>query len=413
MDPAKETLLASPRDLGVDAFFAADRSTNGVTRTVGLQDLQTNAKTTVSIPGFASRHVLGLLSVTNPLPHSRLVKEKGNYDESLRGWTHEVRYRHLLSQSASALGPATRLRVTILFGTGTEANRHGIASVIAAAPQPTLLIIVRGIEPGNEINFTSPDGKQHVKVRANTRWGVGITTASIESIITTRFGHLVPYDIVIAAAFSTGYLGLGGSINAKLFSLASLERIVVYDCLYRSLMQPLAAAKALRGKKLEIIAYVVTGGGNDFKSKPETYASLALGGNQTWNYINLFFNTNYRAITSARVVDEGRSAGNPIITALPLAYEKSLNTLVNWLPPRTTVVSDWNVFTKIKGTAPTNAVTLTSLAANGKRLIADFFKGQAVAVQCFQHGWLLGWPTTPGEDWHDLLLVEFGWEYLT
>lgn len=219
--------------------------------------------------------------------------------------------------------------------------------------QPTYWAGGSQLEPGYQINFTSPDGKQHLKVRANTRWGVGITTSSIESIITTRFGHLVPYDIVIAAGFSTGYLGLGGSINAKLFPLASLERIVVYDCLYRPLMQPLASAKALRGKKLEIIAYVVTGGGNDFKTKPETYASLALGGNQTWNYIDLFFNTDYRAIASARVVDEGRSAGNPIITALPLAYEKSLNTLVSWLPPRTTVVSDWSVFTKIKGTAPT------------------------------------------------------------
>jgi hypothetical protein len=26
---------------------------------------------------------------------------------------------------------------------------------------------------------------------------------------------------------------------------------------------------------------------------------------------------------------------------------------------------------------------------------------------------LLGWPAPPGEEWHDMLLIEFAWEYLT
>jgi hypothetical protein len=113
------------------------------------------------------------------------------------------------------------------------------------------------------------------------------------------------------------------------------------------------------------------------------------------------------------VVDEGRTAGNPIITSLPGAYETALDAVVSKLPARTTVVSDWNVYRHVKGTPPSGAVPLVSVGTGRQAALGAFFQQVGVTRQCIGRGQLLGWAPKPGEEWHDLLLVEFGWEYLT
>src|SRR5262249_19874993 len=141
------------------------------------------------------------------------------------------------ARAISAEGPTPpRLQVKLLFGTGSEYYRHGVCGAVEDTAEPTLLIVVEGIEPQYEIEFWNPaNTAEKQTLKANNRWGVGITTASIEKAISHHYGHPINYDISVCAAFSTGYLGLQGSITSALFPLDGLARVIIYDCLYGTL----------------------------------------------------------------------------------------------------------------------------------------------------------------------------------
>jgi hypothetical protein len=161
---------------------------------------------------------------------------------------------------------------------------------------------------------------------------------------------------------------------------------------------------------------VVTEGGNSFeKNTPASFATLLLGRNPAWNYINLMGSVAFNAVASARLVSEATSVGGRIIDKLPTDYETVHNALVAILPARMTVVSDAAVFRKVKGTLPSGATVLVSFASDkvSTAAIANFFRRVVVTRHCIGRAQLLGWPTPPGEDWHDMLLVEFAWEYLS
>lgn len=262
-------------------------------------------------------------------------------------------------------------------------------------------------------NPTNPTEKQTLP--ANNRWGVGITTASIEKAISNRYGRVISYDISVCAAFSTGYLGLQGSVTGALFPLGGLERVIIYDCLYGTLKPALDRVKAVKGSA-HIIVYVVTEGGNSFqKDQAASFDTLVLGRIPTWNYINLMGNVGFHAVASARLVSEARSPTARILDPLPAAYETALNELVAKLPPRNLLVSNEALFRKVKGSLQTGATVLATFAAdkaNGAA-IRDFFRQVNTTRHCIGRAQLLGWPAPPGEEWHDLLLVEFAWEYLT
>src|SRR5262249_49447568 len=119
------------------------------------------AEATESFVGYRSKYLpyVARISAVNPLPHDRRPT-KGKVEPNVTGWTHEVAYTCFFSQAARALSPTAldqpRLRVTLLFGTGSEAHRHGVLGSVESSAQPTLLIIVSGIEPSYDIEFTNP-----------------------------------------------------------------------------------------------------------------------------------------------------------------------------------------------------------------------------------------------------------------
>ena len=428
MDPERYRLDRSPRSLQADAFFTADRSTTAVTRTVNQIEVDANSRdragvapTPVSIPGFKNQHAVTSLSEPNPLPHTRRTAAKdGVIDAVVAGWKHNATYTCFFSQAArafSATAPEQSwLQVKLLFGTGSEYYRHGVCGAVETAAQSTLLIVVTGIEPQYEIEFWNPGNPAEKRtLTANNRWGVGITTASIEKAISGRYGRVINYDISVCAAFSTGYLGLQGSVGSALFPFDRLERMVIYDCLYGTLKPALDKVKSVKGST-HIIAYVVTEGGNSFqKGQPANFNTLALGQIPTWNYVNLMGNVGFHAVTSARLVNEARSAAARILDPLPSAYETALNELVAKLPTRNTTVSNDALFRKVKGSLPGGATALATFAADKANVAAirDFFRHVTTTRHCIGRAQLLGWPAPPGEEWHDMLLVEFAWEYLT
>ena len=278
---------------------------------------------------------------------------------------HDVSYTCFFSSAARVLSATSadqaRLQVKLLFGTGSEYYRHGVCGAVENATQPTLLIVIGGIEPQHKIKFWNPARSSETReLDANNRWGVGITTASIETAITRRYGRLVNYDISVCAAFSTGYLGLQDSIVRRLFPVDRLDRVIFYDCLYGSLKSALQQVKALRNS-VQIVAYVVTEKGNSFQSgSPASFATLELGRIPGWHYINLFGNVGYHAIASARVVSTACSPAARILDPIPGAYETALNGMVAAMPARNTLVSDGAVFARVNGSSPTSTVASSS-----------------------------------------------------
>lgn len=151
------------------------------------------------------------------------------------------------------------------------------------------------------------------------------------------------------------------------------------------------------------------------RGKPESFDTLTLGRIPTWNYINLMGNVGFHAMTSARLVSEARSAGARILDPLPSEYETALNELIAKLPARNKTVSDETLFRKVKGALPGGAKVLATFAADKATATAipAFFRHVTTTRHCIGRAQLLGWPAPPDEEWHDMLLVEFAWEYLT
>lgn len=136
-----------------------------------------------------------------------------------------------------------------------------------------------------------------------------------------------------------------------------------------------------------------------------------LGGNRAWNYVDLMGNPTFHAITSARIVNEARPADARILNPLPATYEAALNGMVSVLPSRNTVISDETVFRRVKGTPRSGTTTLNAFGAKNGAAIRRFFPAMVGTTRrCIGRARLLGWATPPGEEWHDMLLVEFAWE---
>jgi hypothetical protein len=419
MDPTKQFLAESPRNLTQDAFFTSDRSSTQVTRDATACDLPRRASgacahaTSLAFAGWKNQFPLSTFTAMNPLPQQRKTTA-GQVDPSIRGWTHNVNYKSFASHSTASLPASTRVRVAVLFGTGSEAYRHGLCSMVDAAAQPTILIIVPGIEPQYPIQFTNPATGETKTLTANNRWGVGITEESIKAIVAQHVSPATDYDVVVCAAYSTGHYGLSGSINSRLFSFTAVERAVAFDCLYSSFGQSLfSLAKAQPSAR--IVAYVVSPGGNDFQpGVPPSFNSLSFGNKSFIHYVNLFMNRNYYAVAAARLIGEAiPPAGNPILTALPPFFESALDDVLAHLPARGSIVSDPAVFQAVRGSLPSSGTPLPSFAAANAAEVMHFFSQAATIRACIENAQLLGWPALPlGEEWHDMLLIEFAWAYL-
>ena len=163
----------------------------------------------------------------------------------------------------------------------------------------------------------------------------------------------------------------------------------MFDCLYNLLGQALFALKQLKSS-VNIVAYVVTGAGNDFNADPPSFQSLTCGNKTYIHYVNLFFNPNYYAVAAARVISDGiPPKGNPIITILPPPFQSALTDVVGLIPPRG-MVSDPAVYSNVKGTLPSNATTLASFSRANASQVMHLFSQFSIIRQCIGNAQLLG-----------------------
>jgi hypothetical protein len=408
MNPDTHRLKDTPRNNSSDAFFTTDHATTLISRTAPQIEVDARGKdkpgteTSVLFSGFLNKHSTFQISVDNPLPHARKLPKDPKQpnvdpglDMTIRGWTHLATYTCFFSQAARALSPTDpdqpRLQVKLFFGTGSEYYRLGLCDTVESAPDPTLLIVITGIEPSYKITFKNPANRSETEpLEANNRWAVGIKTANIEAAIAQRYGRIINYDITVCAGYSTGHMGVQECIKAGFFALDKLKRLIFYDCLYATVKPAVDKVKALV-PGVQVIAYVVTGGGNSFtvEAKDATFDKLVLKGIPGWNYINLMGNSTYHAIASARIINEGRIAR--IIDPIPAAYEKTLTDLVAQLASRGQFVSDEAVLKRVKTSLPSIAVPINTFAADKtKRTAAQaFFAHIGTTRRCLQRAPIL------------------------
>ena len=479
MDPLKDRVCETPRDVYDHAFFKEERATGEVTRrhieSTALQKYAATTWITVPLTVTADRKcaLKSRRQVSFKVSRHRkraefyrrlnLIKHrKGRYtldgkgrivfdefgnkraeaDPNFSSHKHLVDFVCYASESAEKFltkdnaARAPRLRVVILFAVGSEATRHGLTAFLDRAYQPTVLVVVPGVETDGGEYFLDPSGKTVHVDEALGRWGVGIDEEVVRLIVHSRFGYDAPYDIVVLGAYSTGHMGLSATITSNWLNLDQLERVVVFDCLYGELGPALHQIKAYRSN-IEIICYIVSSGGNTFKGynphrkgPPPSYKDLTLGGVRGWRYINLYFNPNYFMLASARLLEEalvpqtGLPGDVPIIVAETPESLSLLEALKKYtrdpkaqdrliLPPRGTVISNLKIFSAVHKSMPVMAVSLENHASEAKSRIGAYHHrfSQGDVARAIGNAQLLGWAAY-GEAWHDLLLVEFGWEYL-
>lgn len=428
MDPMTHWLRDPSRKPGEDAFFKVDRSAEVISRTVDVVPIGPNGPTkgapgvATEFKGFKPKHDLRRIVTDNPFPHARKTQEgkKGVIDPALAGHASEATYTCFLSaEGRKLLEPGARrepLRVVILWGTGSQCTRQGVAGAVENAERPTLLINVSGVETDTKIRFAPPDDPlRTVEAVANNVWPIGCTDDLVEAAIRKFFPRSVDYQIDTLAAYSTGYLGLQESVNHRKLRIDNVRRVVFFDCLYGSLRAPLARIQALRSD-VQIISYIATGEGNSFADRAHpSMPTLALKDMPGWTYINILFWYPWHAIASAHILNEGRSGPFPIIDSLPKAHLDALDALTAILPPRLSVISDEKAFRKVRGLPPPGAVSVAKFMetpANAKA-VTDFHRQVAVTQQCLGYAQLLGWGMPAGEEWHEMVLPEFAWEYLS
>jgi hypothetical protein len=349
----------------------------------------------------------------NPANNPRLVVKQTNApaDEPLENIWIYVSASTIAYKDKIGTGPwDTPVKVSVLYAVQYEMNRHGLRAFFEARPEPSALILVPGIEP---------------RKKGDPRYGVGIRDVEIAELLRSVLGRDASFEVRVIAAFSTGINGLNQTLLNKLIDISHLERVVIYDCLYT--LSSGDTASALRTARstnpsVKILVYKCTSGGNSLEAdnrlsvvakNPGLIASDAV--------IDLFYLPAYAALITFRSIEGGLADGSASLTA-GSALEAAFKAMATIVPARGTVVSSKRAFKYAFGSAtlPTGATYLDDWASTKANLdiiraFARHLGSVTKAVTIHNLIWeneLPGWRGGDGEENHDLLLPDFGWEFL-
>jgi hypothetical protein len=303
--------------------------------------------------------------------------------------------------------------LTLYFGVGTELVRHGIRSFFKNQTNMQAIVQVPGIEP---------------EKKGDPRFGISVDDVQLKQALNNYFNRSdVTYEIKVVAAFSTGSCGLNQTLLNELVTLTNIKRLIFFDCLYTYQCGDTALAiKNLKSKttNLKIIVYKTSEGGNSFF--PGTNSLHVIKTNpilfNTSTVIeNLFQNPLYIALIIFRALE---SAVADNVTTIPNTNLKIYNDMQIILnkSPRGLIISNKNCFKEVHGSLPSSS-TYTyfedwSKDPKNVSTIQGFYsKVGSISVNGTFRNLLWGnkipgWSGGDGEDKHDLLIPEFGWEYL-
>ena len=303
------------------------------------------------------------------------------------------------------------VNVTLFFAVGHEFNRHGLRSFIERGQDMQVVLLLPGIEPDP----------------GEPRFGLAVNDTQIAAILKDRFGMEVPYKVRVLACFSTGSCGMNQTLLNELVKLGDLKRLVFYDCLYSKqcgdTVAAIEIAKARAGSDLKIVVYKTSEGGNSFVKDSSKLAVVeAKAGLIPRGGVidNLFQNKRYIALVIFRALEAAVQDKAVSLDKTQTKLFEAMQTLMS-STPRGSVISSSATYQHVRGSLPSSGVVVFDTWSGEKDTakVLDAFYGKVGRTSdkgSFRHAlWanrVPGWKGGDGEDKHDLLLPEFGWEYL-
>lgn len=309
------------------------------------------------------------------------------------------------------------VNVVLFFGTGTELGRHGLRSFIDRSSR-RMIINVPGVEP--QWDFAK-----------GNRWGIGIKDDQIASIVKQCFGKEIPYVVDRLAGFSTGYIGVAGTIRNGLIALRDVQVLALFDCNYAEprVKSAIAALKAATAGRVRTIAYASSVAGTPDGAKRRIELDISSGGT-AW----LFQRRDFQALTHARMLASGLADKTVDPSEIAASLMPALKTLFSKLPPRGSVVTEPSIHVLINGKGPpSGSITLDDWYKANKTdadlFLAALWKKTGTSPELVRLIWkhqLPGWngavgsavvDTVPAtrftEGAHDFVPFEFAWEVLS
>lgn len=302
------------------------------------------------------------------------------------------------------------IKLTLLFAVGTEMNRSGLRTFFKDNTDMAGIILVPGIEPGSE---GSNKG----------RWGISLTDNDIKALLLNFFFIPAHYEVVILAAYSTGMNGVNQTVLNEILRLDKIKRIIIYDCLYlQSSGKTSDMFKKMKNinSNVEIIIYwsSVSSDANSLNASKSQLLVLNDAKpviTSTGNVIKLAGERMYRALVCTRIIQVAEQEGFFVLSSDRLAAYKAITAI---LPDRGKVISDENMYKKIYGSLPSGHISLNDWYLLNQKVVDEFYKyldkrpkGSNSLMEYIVKYKIMGW-LGAGAETHDLLLPEFGWEYL-
>jgi hypothetical protein len=420
-----------------DEYAAANTQGNVMGNPSARMGLFKNKFTTVTTSGSATTEifqtgVFDLKNMADPASNAALNSKspgfvKNPIDPGFEGLTHAGDYgfawycsdeiiNFWKGLNGAAWDHAKKIQLTILFGPRNILCRSGVRSFFQNSKNFNAILQVPGLEPGY---LTNAKGNQN-----KGRWGVSINDTEIARQFKSFFGVDVPFDIVVLAAYSTGINGLNQTLLNDICTLSKVKRIIVFDCLYVSSSGSTGDAikkiKRLNNNVQIMIYWSSLGKGNSMNAAMTDLTvvqNLAPVLSNGTNVIKLAGKPHYRCLICSRMIQAGLKDG---LITLSKTAETSFHKLEAVLPARGTVISDAAKFKSfVSAGPPSRSVALDDWYKTNKGTVDDFnkFLGAAAGntASPIAQIWsqkVPGWGGSVGEEVHDFLIPEFGWEYL-
>jgi hypothetical protein len=309
------------------------------------------------------------------------------------------------------------VRVALFFGTGSELGRHGLRAFVDRSSW-RIIVNVPGVEP----EWAFAEG---------LRWGIGISKDQVGRIVAKCFGQSVPFVIDRLAGFSTGYVGVTGTIRNELIDLRDVEVLALFDCNYGELRvkDSIRSLRSATSHRVRVIAYASSLAGTPDAARRKISLDIDTGG-AAW----LFGRPDFQILTHARVLGAGLGDKTVDWAEIAPSLRPALAALFAALPARGSVVTDPSIHQLVYGRGPaTGSVTLEGWYKANKTNADLFFKAlwhrTATSPELVRLIWkhkLPGWDgkvdekdvdTIPVEAFaegvHDFVPFEFAWEILS
>jgi hypothetical protein len=308
------------------------------------------------------------------------------------------------------------IRVALFYGTGSELNRQGLRAFTERAFW-RMIINVPGVEP--QYDFAS-----------GQRWGIGISRNQVAELVKQCFGRNVPFIVDRLLAFSTGYIGVMGTISNRLIDLTSVDTLALFDCNYGEarVQEAIRVLKTTTGQRAKVVAYAASLAGTPSAVRRTIPLDVTPGGT-VW----LFGRRDFQVLTHARVLAAGLDDRTVDSSEIAPSIQASVSTLLGSLPVRGTVVSDPMLHQLLYGRGPSAGSQTIDGWYKANKTVADAFLRalwnktgtSSELVRIIWRHKLPGWSggvadkdldtvnaSSFGEGSHDFVPLEFAWEIL-